>query len=397
MLAPTMVTAITRAEIDSSIATAKAYPRTISRCMADAKTLATASVEVAESCMYTLSRNEADGGKKMITGGSIRLAEIMSYTWGNLRAGARIIAIDAEHVTAQGVCHDLEKNVSHTTEVKRRITTRNGKRYGADMIQVTCNAACSIAKRNAILGVVPRSYWEQVYDAAKAVAVGTAQTLAEKRARMKDALGKMGVTPAMILKKLGKTKPEDIDLADIETLIGLHTAIKDGTPADEVFAEERQPQSGSGNDTVKDRLGIADRPGGELGGVYRTKEESDRLRAQPPPLAQVLLDAATDVPPVRKAPRNRAVTPKPPTRIEDEVEPTPAANESAGVELLTDEELRDDVGKALIRLPKLAYETIMRNYGFGSAAEAKGKADRRTLERMLADAENELQGATHGS
>ena len=370
MLAPTMVTAITRAEIDSSIATAKAYPRTISRCMADAKTLATATVEVAESCMYTLSRNEADGGKKMITGGSIRLAEIMSYTWGNLRAGARIIAIDAEHVTAQGVCHDLEKNVSHTTEVKRRITTRNGKRYGADMIQVTCNAACSIAKRNAILGVVPRSYWEQVYDAAKAVAVGTSQTIAEKRARMKDALGKMGVTPAMILKKLGRQRPEDIDLADIETLIGLHTAIKDGTPADEVFAEERQPQSGSGNDAVKERLGIV---------------TPLRVEASAPTNA-VVTNVEVAEPPKK---RGRPVPPKPPTRIDDDVEPTPAVNESAGVELLTDEELRDDVCKMLIGLPKQVYERVMTGYSFKTTQNVRERANRTQLEQLLADIENQ--------
>lgn len=54
-------------------------------------------------------------------------------------------------MTAQGVFHDLERNVAITYEVRRRIVDKNGRRYKPDMIGVTANAACSIALRNAIL------------------------------------------------------------------------------------------------------------------------------------------------------------------------------------------------------------------------------------------------------
>jgi hypothetical protein len=40
----------------------------------------------------------------------------------------------AEFVTAQGVFHDLERNVAITYEVQRRIVDKEGHRYSADMV-----------------------------------------------------------------------------------------------------------------------------------------------------------------------------------------------------------------------------------------------------------------------
>ena len=90
----------------------------------------------------------------------------------------------AEFLTAQGVFHDLERNVQVTMEVRRRITGKNGRRYSSDMIGVTGNAACSIALRNAVFRGIPRAFWIDIYDAARKAAVGDAQTLANKRAHM---------------------------------------------------------------------------------------------------------------------------------------------------------------------------------------------------------------------
>lgn len=55
-----------------------------------------------------------------------------------------------------------------------------------------------------------------------------------------DAFGKMGVSKEKLLAKLERKAVEDISLEDLETLIGLHTAIKSGdTTIDEQFLEPK--------------------------------------------------------------------------------------------------------------------------------------------------------------
>ena len=142
--------ALTRSEIDVQVATAHQYPRNLSRVLNNIETLATMDEDVAGSCFYTLRRQG-----KVIEGPSVRMAEIIASSWGNLRVQARIISNDGKMITAQGICHDLESNYATSTEVKRRITDKNGKTFSEDMQVVTGNAACAIAMRNALFKVVP--------------------------------------------------------------------------------------------------------------------------------------------------------------------------------------------------------------------------------------------------
>src|SRR5262245_11187920 len=149
----TALESLNRSEIDIQIATARKYPRSLLKFKNDAEAMACLDEETASSCFYALKRAE-----KPIEGPSVRLAEIVASAWGNLRSGARIIAEDEKFVVAQGACHDLEKNVAFQVEVRRRITDKNGRRYSDDMITTTCNAACSIALRNAIFKAIPGAY-----------------------------------------------------------------------------------------------------------------------------------------------------------------------------------------------------------------------------------------------
>lgn len=232
-----LVSVISRSEIDQQIATARRYPRSIKRFRDEALQMVTLSESVAEQCIYALPR---DG--KTIEGPSARFAEVVASAWGNCRAGARVINDAGEFVTAQGVFHDLERNVAITYEVQRRITDKNGKRYKADMIGVTANAACSIALRNAILKGVPKAFWEDMYGAARQVIMGDIKTLANRRATAIAAFQRFGVTPDHICAKLDVAGIEDIGLEHLVTLKGLLTAIKDGdTTAEDTFGATTQP------------------------------------------------------------------------------------------------------------------------------------------------------------
>jgi hypothetical protein len=205
---------------------------------------------IAEQCIYALPRDN-----KTIEGPSARFAEIVASAWGNCRAGARVIDDSGEFVTAQGVFHDLERNVAITYEVQRRITNKRGQRFNADMIGVTANAACSIALRNAILKGVPKAFWEDMYLEARKVIMGDIKTLANRRAAAVAAFQKFGVTPEQVCSKLGVPGVEDIGLDQLVVLRGLLTAIKEGdTSPEDAFSTLRPGLSAVKSTPERDAL-----------------------------------------------------------------------------------------------------------------------------------------------
>lgn len=239
IIEPTVIESLERAQVDVQIATARRYPRILSAVKARMMQFATLDEETAESCFYTLPARRGGDGKPL-QGPSVRLAEIALASYQHVKAGSRIIGDDGKFITAQAVVHDLENNVSVSIEVKRRVTTKDGKRFGDDMIAVTGNAATSIALRNAVFRVVPRALINPVYDAARRVAVGDQKSLVDKRARTVEWLSKKGVTLDRVLAAVGAAKLEDINLDQLETLKGLGTSIKDG----ELSVEEAFPIPG---------------------------------------------------------------------------------------------------------------------------------------------------------
>lgn len=222
---------LARAEIDQQIATARAYPRSITRAIQNITTLATLDEETAQECIFALPR-----GGKPIVGPSIRLAEIIISQWGNCRAATRVVHIDRneKYVEAEGIFHDLETNTATSAKVRRRISDKGGKIYNDDMIIVTGNAAASIAKRNAILGGVPKAVWRRAYEQAEQVIKGTAETLVVTREKTMKAYAAFGLTPERVCAMLGVGGIADITLEHMPTLRGTYAALKNG----EVTVEE---------------------------------------------------------------------------------------------------------------------------------------------------------------
>lgn len=225
---PGTLALLARAEVDGQIATARAFPRSFGAFTREARELATVSADVAESCIYSLPRGK--GAKATtITGPSARFAEIVQYAFGNSRGGGRVVEVVGNFIVAQGVFHDLEKNVMTTMEVRRRITDSYGKKFGDDMIGVTGNAAASIAHRNAVLKAVPKALWLPIYEAARMVAIGDQSTLEQRRKLCLAWFMHKGVTEEQILTKLELQGIEDIGLDELEHLTGIKTALRDGS------------------------------------------------------------------------------------------------------------------------------------------------------------------------
>src|SRR5687768_1964965 len=125
-----MATDLAKAEIDQQIATARAYPRSITKATQNILALATLDEGAAKECMYALPR-----AGKAILGPSIRLAEIVGGQWGNNRVAARVVAVNRQekYVEAEGVFHDLETNAAVKSVVRRRIVDSKGRVYTDDM------------------------------------------------------------------------------------------------------------------------------------------------------------------------------------------------------------------------------------------------------------------------
>lgn len=214
-----------RVEIDQQVATAKAYPRNVPQLKKELTALVTMDEDTADDCIYALPR-----GQKHIKGPSARFADALISYWGNARSGAFITQVNFEEkfVEAIGSFQDVERNVIRQRRVRRPIVTAQGRIYNTDMINMTGNAACVIAERNAILNGIPKSLWSGAYEQAFALVAGTVKTLGEKLGRAEKAFALMGITMDQVLEKLGHKDISKIVPDDIVTMRGMLTALKTG-------------------------------------------------------------------------------------------------------------------------------------------------------------------------
>lgn len=241
-----MLEALNRSEIDMQIATAQRLPRNIQQCKDNMVALAAMDDSVAYNCFYHLERTNKDGQKTIIEGPSVRFTEIISACWRNLRVAGRIVANDGKTITAQGICHDLETNVAYQTEVKRSILTSKGYTFSQDMQVVVGNAAVAIAQRNAICKVVPMVLIKSVVDAVQERAkehiakVGVQESWKQWVAYMQT---QYQVGENLLLEYVGKQQREELNVDDIQKIVGVYNAIKEGTTTvEETFKKPKGQQ-----------------------------------------------------------------------------------------------------------------------------------------------------------
>lgn len=229
---------ITKAELDTQVATAKKWPRDLAKFTETLKAWLTKDRALAGKCFYRLERKDKQTGQtKAIEGPSVRLAELALHLFGNARAGSRVIDDTGEAVVCQGVAIDLEQNVAVSMEVRRRITYATGQRYSQDMVNTTANAGCAIAFRNAMFKVIPGVLIQDAFETAKKVAGGQQKDVPT---RFKEAVklfkDTYGVSKEQLLTKLGK-KEGALVPDDITALLGIYNALHDGdTTVAEAFS-----------------------------------------------------------------------------------------------------------------------------------------------------------------
>jgi len=243
---PTSVAAaLTAAELDQQIATARRWPRSITTFMDEARDLVTYSADVAEECIYAVPR---DG--KIIRGPSARFAEVLLSRYRNCRVSSRVVNEDDQWITAQGIFHDLETNSATAYEVRRRITDKRGRKYSLDMVGVTANAACSIAMRQAILKGIPKAIWSDAYAHAEKTIAGDNRPLTERRDAALSHFKRLGVAPDRVYAALGIAGYEDLGGDELLTLQGIKQAIKDGEHTTDAAFPSLRPTPAPGTSRV---------------------------------------------------------------------------------------------------------------------------------------------------
>jgi len=245
-----------KAELDTMIATANAYPRDERKALDKAIMLATLDEETAQSCFYALPRKDKQGNNVAIEGESIRLAEIMRACWGHIHTQTRVVEVAEKHIVTEAVCWDLQSNNKHVAS--DRITIwfgeKNGKggyRANNDMQLMLAKASQAKALRNAIFQVIPKGMVKVVGKAAKQCAIGEVKGLSTRVRSVVDRLVKMGLNQALMLNYFGHEKIDDFTQDDLACLIGVGTALKEGyIKPEQVFNLDEV----SGSETPREKL-----------------------------------------------------------------------------------------------------------------------------------------------
>lgn len=237
VLTPSVAEVQSRVEIDTAIATARRYPRSPTQFLHRAISLATLTPEIAAKCEYA----KPVGGDR-VNGPSVRLAEIVAATYGNIRVQARVISETHSEVIAQGVAHDLETNVAQSTEVRVSLLKKDRKtRVGPEQVSTAHASACAKARRNAIFLVVPLAIVQPVIEKAREVAAGTAATLPERREAMLAWFEQRGVKRSQILEWLNVQAVGDIGLDQMADLLAAqNTAKEEGVDLGEIFGRRQE-------------------------------------------------------------------------------------------------------------------------------------------------------------
>ncbi|RLB94242.1 MAG: hypothetical protein DRH26_01835 [Deltaproteobacteria bacterium] len=227
-----------KAQMETAVDIAKRYPRDLVSVKREIEIIATVDHKTAQDCFYALPR-----GNKIIPGESIRMAEIVAYSWQHIRVESRIVSIDAKTLTCEAICWDMERNVMARKSVQRKILGKNGNRFNDDMINTTAGAGMAIAERNAIFKVIPKAVLKEVFGMIKRKAMDDPDPLAVKVKRALEFCATMKINRDAVLAFVGKKTSDEINEDDLFTLKSSLNAIKDGDATiSEVFYPDKEPK-----------------------------------------------------------------------------------------------------------------------------------------------------------
>jgi hypothetical protein len=213
-------------EIQAAIIVAKNFPRKVSKAIINIKE-ACQRHRLAEVAMFAYPK-----GGQMVTGASIRLAELLAQNWGNIDFGIRELSQEDGESVVEAYCWDMETNTRQTKVF--RVKYERKARGKIDKINDPREIYEHIANfgarrlRACILGVIPTDVVEDAIDTCQAtLEKGSGETIGKRIEKMAIAFKEIGVTPEMLEERLGHKLEVTIE-TEMVNLQKIYISLRDG-------------------------------------------------------------------------------------------------------------------------------------------------------------------------
>lgn len=214
-------------EVQAAVFMAKRFPRDENAAMSRIMR-ACERKGLAAKATYSYPRNNTQ-----ITGPSIRLAEAIAQSWGNIQSGVVELSQQEGESTCMAYCWDIETNTRECKifTVKHQISTKNGMKVltdPRDIYELVANQGAR-RKRACILNIIPGD----VVDAAvercnKTLQSGEQKPLIDRLRELTDRFQKYYSVPLLSIEQYFGYPLNVFTALDGQTLAGIYNAIRDG-------------------------------------------------------------------------------------------------------------------------------------------------------------------------
>lgn len=238
------------AEVKGRMAIAKQFPRNeFQACQSIIESCK--RFKLASECLYSYPR-----GGQMITGPSIRLAEVLAQRWGNIEFGQHVLSETADESVVCAYAWDLETNVRKviTFVVQHKIMTRNGikdlSKDPRDLYEHVANLGAR-RMRACILQIIPRDVQDTAVEQVEAtLAKGEdGKTRNQQLQEIAAAFIPFGVK-VEDLERLFDRPLDRFNDTDVVKLRGVYKVIRDDISMRETFF----PTASAGSTEAKSKL-----------------------------------------------------------------------------------------------------------------------------------------------
>jgi hypothetical protein len=214
-------------EVQAAVFMAKRFPR--DENFAIARIAQTCQRKgLAEKAIYSYPK-----GGQNVTGPSIRLAEAIAQSWGNIQSGVVELEQRPGESVCMSYCWDLETNTRDTKifTVSHSIQTKKGAKMLTDPREIYEHVANQGArrKRACILAVIPKDVVDSAMEACqRTLASGAKEPLIDRLRKMVNVFQTELSVPLESIERYMGYKLDSFTEMDMVTLRGVYTAIKDG-------------------------------------------------------------------------------------------------------------------------------------------------------------------------
>lgn len=213
------------AEVHAAMTIARMNPRDQIAAM-DRILNACSRASLADAAVYTYNKGGTD-----VSGPSIRLAEAIAQSWGNIQFGIREIEQNGGESTVQAYAWDVETNtrreitfqVPHVRYTKKGSYALNDPR---EVYELVANQG-SRRLRACILAVIPGDVTEAAVQQCEVTMRAKADTSPEAIGKMVAAFAEFGVTREQIEKRIQR-RLDAIQPAQIVSLKKVYASLRDG-------------------------------------------------------------------------------------------------------------------------------------------------------------------------